>query len=150
MNSIDGPTLTTGETPGHDHRHPQRELVVTGLLATLGAVVLTTAIAALARAAGVDFEVPDGEEKIPLSGFAVVTAFASLLGVVLAVALRRWSARPSTWFLRTTVVLTLVSLVPATLSGADIATILTLVGLHLVAAAVVIPALTWRLMDAER
>lgn len=113
-------------------------------------MALTTAVAALARAAGVDFEVPDGDEKIPLSGFAVITAVASLLGVVLAVALRRWNARPSTWFLRTTVALTLVSLVPATRSGADIATILTLVGLHLVAAAVVIPALAWRLMDSER
>jgi len=32
-----------------------------------------------ARAIGVDFEVPDGGETIPLSGFAVVTGFFSVV-----------------------------------------------------------------------
>ncbi len=98
-------------------------------------------VAALARAAGVDFEVPEGGETIPLSGFAVVTGFFSLVGVVLAAALLRWSAHPAERFVQAAVSLTAISLVPPLLSGAAAATIAALVVLHLVAAAVMIPAL---------
>lgn len=65
-----------------------RRLVGTGLLATLAAMVASTLAAALARAAGVDLEVPDGGETIPLSGIAVVTGVFSVVGVVIAPALR--------------------------------------------------------------
>ena len=104
-------------------------------------MVATTLAAALARAAGVDFEVPDGGETIPLSGFAVVTGFFSVVGIVIAAALLRWSARPAERFVWTAVSLTAISLVPPLLSGADTATIAALLGLHLVAAAVMIPTL---------
>jgi hypothetical protein len=124
------------------HIHRFRGLAGTGLLATLAAVVATTLAAALARAAGVDFEVPDGGETIPLSGIAVVTGFFSVVGVVIAAAFLRWSARPAARFLWTTVALTAVSLIPPVIAGADTATIATLLGLHLVAAAVMIPTLT--------
>ena len=97
--------------------------------------------AALARAVGVDFEVPDGGETIPVSGIAVVTGVFSVVGVVLAVALRRWSARPAERFVWTAVSLTAISLVPPFLVGANTATTVALVGLHLVAAAVMIPVL---------
>jgi Family of unknown function (DUF6069) len=73
-----------------------RGLAVSGFIATLAA--------ALARAIGVDFEVPDGAEMIPLSGFAVVTGFFSVVGVVIAVALLRWSARPTQRFVWTAIV----------------------------------------------
>ena len=104
-------------------------------------MVATTLAAALARAVGVDFEVPDGGETIPLSGFAVVTGFFSLVGVVMAAALLRWSARPAERFVRTAVTLTAISLVPPLLSGANSATTSALLGLHLVAATVMIPTL---------
>jgi hypothetical protein len=121
---------------------PRTRLVVgTGLLATLTAAVATTGVAALARAAGVDLEVPADGETIPLSGIAFVTVACSLVGVALAAALHRWSPRPARWFLRTTAPLTLLSLVPPLVSGAAAATAATLVVLHLVAAAVVIPVL---------
>ena len=121
----------------HTHR-----LAVTGLTATLAAMVATTLAAALARAAGFDFEVPEGGgETIPLSGFAVVTGFFSLVGVALAAALHRWSARPAERFVRAAVTLTVISLVPPFLSGASSTTAAALVGLHLVAASVMIPAL---------
>jgi Family of unknown function (DUF6069) len=101
-----------------------------------------TLAAALAQAVGVDFEVPDGGETIPLSGFAVVTGFFSVVGIVMAAALRRWSARPAERFVRTAVSLTAISLVPPLLSGANPATTTTaLLGLHLVAATVMIPTL---------
>ena len=102
--------------------HRLRGLAVTGFVATLAAMVATTLAAALARAVGVDFEVPDGGETIPLSGFAVVTGFFSVVGIVIAVALLRWSARPAERFVWTAVSLTAISLVPPLLSGANTAT----------------------------
>ena len=121
--------------------HPTRGLALTGLLATLAAMVATTLAAALAEAAGVEFELPDGGETIPLTGIAVMTAFFSLVGVVVAVAFLRWSAHPAERFVWTAVSLTAISLVAPLLSGADTATVTALVGLHLVAAAVMIPSL---------
>src|SRR6476469_28808 len=127
------------ETASQTHR--LRRLAGTGFIATLAAMAATTLAAALAQAVGVDFEVPDGGETIPLSGFAVVTGFFSVVGIVIAAALLRWSARPAERFVRTAVTLTAISLVPPRLSGADTATITALVGLHLVAATVMIPTL---------
>ncbi|WP_229791863.1 DUF6069 family protein [Micromonospora fulviviridis] len=121
--------------------HRLRRLAGTGFLATLAAMVATTLAAALAQAVGVDFEVPDGGETIPLSGFAVVTGFFSVMGIVIAVALRRWSARPAERFVWTAVSLTAISLVPPLLAGADTATTTALLGLHLVPATVMIPTL---------
>jgi len=118
-----------------------RGLAVTGILATLAAMVATTVIAALGRVVGVDFEVPAGGETIPVSGIAVVTGFFSLVGVLVAIALRRWSPRPAERFVWTAGSLTAISLVPPLVCGADLATTVTLLGLHLVAAAVMIPTL---------
>ena len=119
-----------------------RGLVVTGLISTVAAMTATAVVAALARAVGVDFEIPDGgAETIPVAGVATVTGFFSIVGVAIAVALRRWSARPSERFVQIALALTAVSLVAPLLAGADIATTCALVALHLVAAAVVIPSL---------
>ena len=124
---------------GHSRR--LRRLAGTGLIATLAAMAATTLAAALARAVGVDFEVPDGGETIPVSGIAVVTGVFSVVGVVIAVALRRWSARPAEVFVWTAVSLTAISLVPPLLSGANTATTAALIGLHLIAATVMIPSM---------
>jgi uncharacterized protein DUF6069 len=118
-----------------------RRLVGTGVAATLAAAAATTLAAALARAAGVDFELPDGAETIPLPGFAVVTGVFSLVGIVIAAAFLRWSTRPVERFVWTAVPLTAISLVPPLIAGANAATAATLLGLHLVAAAVMIPVL---------
>ena len=130
-------------TPGRSPRAARRlrGLVGTGCLATLGAVVTTTLLAAAAAAAGVDFEVPAGGETIPVPGIAVVTGFFSAVGVVIAAALQRWSAHPAERFRWVALSLTAVSLVPPILAGADTATTITLIGLHLAAASVMIPAL---------
>ncbi|SCF18762.1 DUF6069 family protein [Micromonospora chokoriensis] len=117
-------------------------LAGTGLVATLAAMVTTTVAAALTQAAGVDFAIPDGGEKIPLGGFAVVTGFFSVVGIVIAVALLRWSAHPAQRFLWTAVSLTVISLVPPLLAGANTATTVALLALHLVPATVMIPTLT--------
>ena len=134
--------VVAGPAPGRiSHSRRLRGLAVTGFLATLAAMVATTLAAALARAVGVDFEVPDGGETIPLAGFAVVTGFFSVVGVVIAAALLRWSARPAERFVWTAVSLTAISLVPPLLSEANTATITALLGLHLVPATVMIPTL---------
>ncbi|MEV2191819.1 DUF6069 family protein [Streptomyces phaeochromogenes] len=143
MNSTNDTGAVAGPASGRTrHPHRLRGLVATGFIATLVAMAATTLAAALARAVGVGFEVSDGGETIPLSGFAVVTGFFSVVGIVIAVALLRWSARPAERFVWTAVSLTAISLVPPLLSGADTATITALLGLHLVAAAVMIPILT--------
>ena len=118
-----------------------RRLAVSGVVATLAAMVATTVLAALARAVGIDFEVPEGGETIPVPGFAVVTGFFSIVGTVIALALLRWSARPAERFVWTAVSLTAISLVAPVVSGAAAATVTALVALHLVAAAVMIPTL---------
>jgi hypothetical protein len=134
---------TPGTTGGRARR--LRRLIVTGLVTTPAAMVATTLAAALARAAGADFEVPDGGEAIPLPGFAAVTGFFSVVGVAIAGAFLRWSARPAERFAWTALSLTVVSLAPPLLSGASTATATALIGLHVVAATVMIPALTWSL-----
>jgi hypothetical protein len=63
------------------------------------------------------------------------------VGTVIAAALLRWSARPADRFVRTAVTLTAISFVPPFLVGAEAATIVALIGLHLVAATVMIPSL---------
>ena len=142
MNNMNDAAVVAGAASGQtSHTHRLRRLARTGLVATLAAMVATTLAAALAKAVGVDFEVPDGGETIPLSGFAVVTGFFSVVGIVIAAALLRWSARPAERFVQTAVSLTAISLVPPLLSGADSATTTALLGLHLVAATVMIPTL---------
>jgi hypothetical protein len=84
MNSVSDTGVTAGPASGHtNHPNRLRGLAVTGSIATLAAMVATTLAAALARAVGVDFEVPEGGETIPLSGFAVVTGFFSVVGVIM-------------------------------------------------------------------
>ena len=139
MNDTEVAAPASGRT---GRTHPLRRIGVTGLVATLAAMVATAVAAALARVVGVDFEVPEGGETIPVTGVAVVTGFFSLVGTVIAAALLRWSARPAERFLWTAVTLTVVSLVPPVLSEANAATSVALVGLHLVAATVMIPTLT--------
>ena len=143
MKNMNDAGVVAGPASGQtSHTHRLRGLAGTGFIAALAAMLATTLAAALAQAVGVDFEVPDGGGTIPLSGFAVVTGFFSIMGIVIAAALLRWSARPAKQFVRTAVTLTGISLVPPLLSGADTATITALLGLHLVAATVMIPTLT--------
>ncbi|MEU1599423.1 DUF6069 family protein [Streptomyces sp. NPDC005708] len=142
MNSMNDTGVVVGPVSGRTSRtHRLRRLAGTGFIATLAAMVATTLVAALAQAVGVDFQVPDGGETIPLSGFAVVTGFFSVVGIVIAVALLRWSDRPAKRFVWTAVSLTAISLVPPLISGANTATTTALLGLHLVPATVMIPTL---------
>lgn len=114
-----------------------------GLVATVAAGIATTVVAALGSAAGISLDV--GGEPIPISGFATLTVLFSLVGVVLAVVLSRRAARPRTAFLRTTLVLLVLSFLPDLLSDAAASTKVLLMTTHLVAAAIVVPSLARRL-----
>jgi hypothetical protein len=127
-----------------DSRQRSR-LLLPGLAAAAAAAVAVTAVAAVAMAVGVDFEVPDGGKAIPLLGFTQVTFTLSVVGVLVALAIRRWASRPARTWVRTAVSLTAVSLVPPFLVDANLATECTLVLAHLIAAAVVIPVIARRL-----
>jgi hypothetical protein len=102
-------------------------------------------VAAIASAAGVPLTM-DGEE-LPIAGFATLTTFFSVVGVVLAWAMGRWAPRPRSTFVATTVVLTLVSFLPSIASDASTATRVVLCIAHAVAASIVIPLLASRLPD---
>lgn len=143
MNDIKDTQINAGpaSTQARSAQKPQvRGIIGKGLLTAVGAAVVTTVVAALAKAAGVVFEIPDGGEAIPLSGIAFVTFVFSVVGVIIAVALLRWSAQPAKRWVQVAVSLTALSLVPPFTVGAAVPTAATLVALHLVAAAVMIPA----------
>jgi len=87
-----------------------RSLTTVGVAATAVASLATTAVAAAGSAAGISLDVAGA--PIPVPGFATLTAVCSLVGLVVAVALSRWARRPRRTFVRTTVVLTALSLLP--------------------------------------
>ncbi|MEU7868786.1 DUF6069 family protein [Dactylosporangium sp. NPDC049140] len=118
-------------------------LIGTGVAATAVASAATMAVGAAGHAAGVSLDMAG--VAIPVAGFGTLTAVFSLVGVVLAVALARFAWRPRLVFVRTTVVLTVLSLVPDAIADAAPATKALLMLTHLVAAAVVIPAVARRL-----
>jgi hypothetical protein len=120
-----------------------RALIVTGLAATAAAALATSTVAATGHAAGISLDVADA--PIPVSGFASLTVLFSLVGLVLAVALRRLAKHPRRAFVRTTVALTALSLVPDVIVDAALSTKLLLMLAHLAAAAIVIPAIARRL-----
>jgi hypothetical protein len=118
-------------------------LVGTGAAAAALASGATTIVAAAGSAAGISLDV--GGAPIPASGFAVLTATCSLIGLVLAVVLSRVTRRPRSAFVRSTVALTVLSLVPDVIADAAPGTKALLMLTHLTAAAIVIPAVARRL-----
>jgi hypothetical protein len=123
----------------------RRGYVVVGLVAGTIAAALTLGLVVAAGAAGVSFEVPEGGESIPLLAFPQFVIVSTLLGLLLAAGLTRWAAHPARAFVWVTVALTALSLVPPFVMGTTAATSVCLVVLHLVAAAIVIPAIAGRL-----
>src|SRR5687768_7674494 len=120
-----------------------RPLWRTGAVSGLVAAVATTVVAAVALAADVPLEVAG--EQIPLLGFAQMTLLGAAIGVGLAKGLQRWAARPQRSFVVATVVLTVLSIVPDVTIDATTASKLVLIATHLVAAAIVVPAVARRL-----
>ena len=138
-------TIPTVSTATVTVRPSVRPLVHTGLAATVVASVATTVVAAAGHAAGISLDLSG--KAIPLYGFPQLTAIFSLVGVALAIVLTRRAGAPRRAFLRTTVALTALSLVPDALVDAGASTKGLLMLTHLVAAAIVIPAISSRLPE---
>jgi hypothetical protein len=138
-------TLTPTAQPIATGSTTRPKIVRTGLVAGAAAAGATSAFAAIAHAAGVSLAVSG--KAIPVLGFAQVTFVAAIIGTVLAVALSRRARHARRTFVRTTIGLTALSFVPDVLADAHTSTRLTLALSHVVAAAIVIPALTARLSD---
>ncbi|MFC8301291.1 DUF6069 family protein [Micromonospora orduensis] len=114
-----------------------------GVVATVAASAATMAVSAAGHAAGVSLDV--GGAPIPVTGFGVLTAVFSLIGVAVAALMSRFARRPRRTFVRTTVALTALSLVPDVIADAGVGTKALLMLTHLVAAVIVIPAVARRL-----
>lgn len=119
-----------------------------GVVAATAAAAATTTLAAAAHAAGVSFEDSTGA-AIPLLGFTQVTLVLALVGVGLAALSARRARFPRRAFVRTTLVLLALSLLPEAIFGFDAISALTLMGLHVVAAAIVVPILAARLRTRQ-
>ena len=117
-----------------------------GLVAGLVAAVATIAVAAGAHGLGVSLETAPGE-AIPVLGFGQLTLFFTAIGVLIARTIGRRARQPRSTFTTTVIVLTALSVVPDLMLSTDAATKVTLVLTHLVAAAIVIPALSARLPE---
>jgi hypothetical protein len=122
-----------------------RQLRRSGAVAAVVASVATTGVAGAADAIGVPIKIAG--EAIPMAGFAQLTLFFSAVGIVMAGVMARRSVHARATFLKTTLALTALSFVPDVLADAQTATKLTLILTHVVAAAIVIPALASRLAD---
>ena len=120
-------------------------LLRTGIAAGVVAAAATCLVAAAAHAAGADLMISG--ERIPLSGFATLTLAGALIGIALAAACLRWADRPRSTFVRTTITLTVLSIVPDMLADATASTRIALAATHFVAAAIIVPALATRLTD---
>jgi hypothetical protein len=119
------------------------KLLGEGAVATVLAAVATAAVAVAGQAVGISLDVAGA--PIPPSGFATLTVVFSVIGLLIAVGLRRFASNPRTAWIRTTVALTALSLVPDVLVDAATTTKILLMLTHLVAAAIVIPTVARRL-----
>jgi hypothetical protein len=135
MTSIAAPATTVRPTAG--------SLLLTGAGATVVAAIATSLVAAAGQAVG--FSTAISGLPIPVEGFATLTVLFSVVGLVIAAVLRRFARSPRTAWLRTTGTLTVLSLVPDALADAAPSTKALLMLTHVVAAAIVIPAVARRL-----
>ncbi len=140
MTAVAVPTSTTDTST-----EAQPSLWKGGLAAGAKAAVATTVVAGAALAAGVDFEI-DGE-AIPLVGFPQMVLIATVVGLGIASLLRRRSSAPSRRFVQVAVALVALSFVPDLTAATDTGSKLVLMLTHLVAAAIVIPAVAQRLAE---
>ena len=142
-------TATLTPTTGTATATPQSTRPIlwkAGLCAGLVAAAATVAVAGVAHAAGVSLETAPGK-AIPIVGFGQLTLFFTAVGVLIARCLQGRARSPRSTFIRTTVVLTALSVVPDVLLSAAVSTKMTLVVTHLVAAAIVVPALSARMPE---
>ena len=140
---VAAPVVTTPSTSTE-----RRPVWKHGVAAAAAAAVATTVLALVAKAAGVSFADSTGE-SIPVYAFAQLTLFFSLVGTGIAAVLARKARSPRSTFVRTAVVLTVLSYVPDLTVGFGAGSAASLIALHTVAAAIVVPTLAGRLAQTR-
>ena len=121
----------------------------------MAGAAVTALVAAVARAADVPLEVASSSdaapEAIPVSGVATLVVICGIVGVVMALGTDRWATRPARAFVVATTVLTAVSLATPLIvaENATTATRVVLELTHLVAAAIIIPPIAYRLAQCS-
>jgi amino acid transporter len=154
MSAADASDRTTTGEGGFLSTLATRPIWQVGALAGVAAAVATTIVALIAKAVDVPLEArsmgQDSAEDIALYFFPINTLFWTLIGTVIAVIMARRAKDPARTFVITTIVLTVLSLgSPAMAQDATTATKVSLAMAHIVAAAIVIPALAWRLSQPD-
>ena len=137
------PPRSTTTTSTSDAPSIWRTAAIAGVIAA----VATTAIGAAAKAGDVPLRLGDFEIQVP--AFAIFTLIGAALGGLLATLLQKRNGQPRRTFVITAVVLTALSVIPDLVADATTGTKLTLVGAHLVAAAIIIPAVAGRLTTSR-
>jgi hypothetical protein len=145
-------TIASTTTPSTAGRSAlaTRPLWLVGLAATVAGIAVTALVAAIASAADVPLEVASSSdaapEAIPIGGFVTIVAACGVIGVLMALAFDRWAKRPARTFVIVATVLTVVSFAsPLIAENATTATRVVLEICHVVAAAVIIPPIAYRL-----
>ena len=136
--------VTTRVTAAESATTERQQIWKHGVAAGVVAAIATTVLASVASAASVSFADSTGE-SIPVAGFAQVTLVFSLIGVAIAAVMARKARRPQSTFVRTAIALTALSYVPDLTFGFDAGSAATLITLHTVAAAIVVPTIAGRL-----
>jgi len=136
---------TVTASPGTTVKHVSSALTRTLPRATASVGVLaaaaTTAGAAVLRAAGVPLA---AHGEIQLAAFAQLTFIAAVCGGVLLAVLIRRSSAPRQRFVRITAGLAALSCAVPAAFGDTTASKIALVGLHILAAAIIVPVLARR------
>lgn len=135
-------------------RVPTNPLLL-AVLAVVGAIAADCAVWAVVHlAAGVDLEVrltPGAHpEQVGIAAVAFAVALAGVVAALLVAVLRRRARRPRRVWLLIALVVLVVSLAGPLGAAQTAPAMLSLISLHLVAAAVLIPVLFWSLPRYDR
>lgn len=134
-----------------DVRVPLRRVAGRSVVAVATGAAVLFAYGAAAIAVHGPLSVGEPGDTVPINAasFSIGVRFSAFFGVVLAVALARWTKRPDRIFARAAIALTVVSLWAPFTAETDQATRWLLGGGHVVAAFVVIPFVV-RALRTER
>jgi hypothetical protein len=145
-------SMPAGSSDGTAVR-PRRPVSRVSIAAGAAALAVIEAYGAIARAAGVPLRAAafgaHAATQVNAGWLAFGVALGTFWGTVLAVVFARREARPARAFLATTLPLLILSLTGPLTAHATTATKVTLACGHLIAAAIIIPAVTRRLAAAR-
>jgi hypothetical protein len=142
--TLSTPTNTTTTTT--KSRASYKKLLLVNVGATVAAGVATEVWTGIIRATGTDLRIgdpfgdPSSAMKLPVGACATSIAMCMVLGTLLSVVLNAKATRAAYTYVVVASVLTFVSLgAPLVAAGTSVATKLTLIVAHLIAAAVIVP-----------